>query len=94
MFWRRVGNDAVAEIEHERRLPQQVENFAYPPLKMRSAGKQEEWIEVALDRQAALQVLPHEGERHAGVAADGVDTGPMRVGLRQWAASTWKSDDR
>ena len=47
MLWRRVGNDAVAEIEHERRVPQQIENFAHPPLKMRSAGKQEERIEVA-----------------------------------------------
>ena len=76
------------------RVPQQVENFAHPPLKMRSAGKQEQRIEIALHRQAALQVLPHEGERHAGVAADGVDAGPMRVGLSQWAASTRKSDDR
>ena len=49
MFWRRVGNDAVAEIEHERRVPQQIENFAHAPLKMRSAGKQEERIEIALD---------------------------------------------
>ena len=81
MLRRRVGQNAVAEIEHEGRVPQQVENFAHPPLKMRSAGKQEERIEVALYRHAALQVLPDEGERHAGIAADGVDAGPVRVGL-------------
>ena len=83
MLWEGVGNDAVSEIEHERRVPQQIENFAHAPLKMGSTGKQEERIEIALDRQAALQVLPHEGERHAGVAAYGIDAGPMRVGLSQ-----------
>ena len=82
MLRRRVGQDAVAEIEHEGRVPQQVENFAHPPLKMRSAGEQEERIEIALHRQAALQVLPDEGERHAGIAADGVDAGPLRVAPR------------
>ena len=53
MLWRRVGNDAVAEIEHERRVPQQIENFAHAPLKMRAAGKQQQRIEIALHRQAA-----------------------------------------
>ena len=55
MLWRGVGNDAVSEIEHERRVPQQIENFAHAPLKMGSAGKQEERIEIALDRQAACK---------------------------------------
>ena len=35
---------------------QQIENFAHAPLEMRSAGKQEQRVEIALHRQPALQL--------------------------------------
>ena len=95
MLERRLGDDAVAEIEDEGAGPQQVEDLAHPPLEMRSAGEQQRAdrdCPAPAARPASSSRMT--GERHARVAADGIDAGLLRVALGQEARAARKADDR
>ena len=74
-----LGQDAVAEIEHEGSRRQSCQDLADPLVKPPAAGNQQDRIEIALDCDKVLQMVLDPVERQALVATDGVDAGRFHV---------------
>ena len=80
-----LGQDAVAEIEHEGSRRQSCQDLADPLVKPPAAGNQQDRIEIALDCDKVLQMVLDPVERQALVATDGVDAGRFHVATAERA---------
>ena len=59
--------------------PERLEDRPNASIKMRSAGDEEQRVEIALHGDEALQSVPDPADRQARVAADGIDAGSPRI---------------
>lgn len=87
-----VRRYAVAEIEDQRPLAEDVQDAVGSMLLGRATGHDPHRIEIALNRPVLLQ-FGGEGERHRPVEADRIRTGRLPIILQQEARTLRESDD-
>ena len=74
---RRLGPDAVAEVEHERPRPKRLEDAPRCLLERRPAHHQEQRVEIALEGHLGLN-RARPVERHGRIEGQSLDAGELR----------------
>src|SRR5262245_23310272 len=89
---RRLGQNAMPEIEDEGARAKGGEDRLHAPVEARAAGDEKDRIEIALHRNESLQPVLDESERLAGIAADCIDARLLGVALGVEACAAREAD--
>ena len=90
---RRVGQDAVAEVEDERRPGERFENRIDAVVERGTAGAQRQRIEIALHRTPALDLIARETQINHPIQTDSIDFNVLDVAFQIAAGTARKPDD-
>src|SRR6185436_3473104 len=93
MLDRRLGRDAMAEIEDQRSAAEMLQDRIDALRERLTAGNQPKRVEIALHRALGLQAL-RLAEGHRPVKAQRRRTGLLPVAFVKRTGATWKTDDR
>src|SRR5262245_40136306 len=92
MVDRRLGKNAMPEIEDEGARGERGEDRLHAPVKGGTARDEKDRIEIALHRDESLQPVFDESERLAGIAADRIDARLLGVALGVEACAAREAD--
>src|SRR5262245_32672199 len=92
MVDRRLGKNAMPEIEDEGARGERGKNRLHAPVKAPAARDEKDRIEIALHRDESLQPVLDESQRLAGIATDRIDTRLSGVALGVEACAAREAD--
>src|SRR5262245_55309200 len=92
MVDRRVGKNAMPEIEDEGSRGERGDDRLHAPVKRRATRDEKDRIKIALYRHERLQPVFDEVKRLAGIAADRIDTRLSGVALGVEACAAREAD--
>ena len=79
----------MTQVENQRPISKGPEDFRDPRLQRRTAGDQQQGVEITLQRNPALQPLPSPNQGHGGIQAQARGAGFDRKRLVERADPTW-----
>src|SRR5258705_7959029 len=90
---RGLRQDAVAEIEDERSLGKRLKDVIHSTIERGAAGKQRQWIEISLHRNAPLDLIAHEGEIGCPIQPHCIDGHVFDIAQKSSPDAAGKSND-
>ena len=90
---RRLGQDAVAEVEDKRSSRQHSHDLIDLAVERRAAGQQRQRIDIALHRQLRLKILRHRLPIVSPIKSDGANSGHFCIRPSHDPGTARKSDD-
>src|SRR5580704_1061326 len=89
----RVRQDAVTKVENKRALPERFEDGVDPTIQRRSAGKQRQRIEIALNGTQRLNLIARKTQLDHPIEPHRVDWHSFEVARQLSSRATRKADD-
>src|SRR6185437_5703255 len=90
---RRLGQDAVPEVEDEASARKRLKHRIDRTVERAAAGEQHQRIEIALHGPPALDLIASEDPIDHPIQPDGVDRHLLNITPQRRAGSTRKADD-
>src|SRR5580692_591426 len=89
----RVRQDAVTKVENKRALPERFEDGVDPTIQRRSASKQRQRIEIALNDTQRLNLIARKTQLYHPIEPHRVDWHSFEVARQLGSRTTRKADD-